>query len=612
MFFNYLKIAFRNIFKQKAYSAINILGLAIGIASCILVGLFIWQEFSYDSYHERAGDIYRISRKIQIMSQTNYSVETPALTAPTLAGQFPEIDKLTRIFFSDDDLIKYNDVMFYEDEMIYADSTFFDIFSYNVLRGNPKEFLRGTSGVVITTQIAERYFGSENPVGKILNVNNKYEFEVQGVIEDIPVNSHFTFNIIANYNALYNHPAGNYIEQWGATFGSYTYLLCKPGSDINNLEKKTSEYLSDIIPFAEGTKLDIVLQPLQDIHLYSNMEDEINPNSSISNIVVLISIVFFILILAAINFINLTTARAVKRAKEIGLRKVLGAVKFQLVKQFLGESVLISFISLLVGLVLVELFKPSFSTLVGSELSLGYLDNPGIITVILLGTIILGMSAGLYPSFVLTHFQPAKVLKGSSGINPGIGTGLLRKGLVVFQFSISIILIIITLLMNKQIGFMRNFEMGFEKDHTIIIETPERMGDKYETIKNELNNLNDVITSSACLGVPVYDSGFGTSLEPSADKGTEPISISVKMIDDDYNALFGLELLSGRMLSELSGADFTKVTVINETLARKLGYSDPGDAIGKVYRIGLNGYNVEVVGVIKDFHFSSVHDEVKP
>ena len=614
MFRNYLKIAIRNLVNQKAYSAINIMGLAIGLTACILVGLFVKQEFEYDSYLSTSDNVYRIIEEVHRPSgEAKYGM-TPGNLKTTIEGVFPEVKDVARIYFSYDDLVTNGEMKIYEDNIIYADSTFFSLFPYEAVSGNRDDFLKRKNTMVITESMADKYFRNDNPIGKTLILNNKNELEIVGVIKDVPVNSHFKFDFVATYKTLYDTPTGNFIEQWGATFGSYTYLMTYDNVDVKSLgEKITTEIVDKHFDLPQGLSMKLLLQPIEDIHLYSSMQDEIEPTSNVSYIIILSAIAFFIILLACINFVNLTTARAVKRAKEIGIRKVLGAFKHQLIKQFLGESIVVSYLALVVAFVLVEVVSPGFNTLIGTEVSIDYFSNVIIVIVILFTTTFIGFLAGLYPSFVLTHYQPVDVLKGSNRTTGGSkGSVFLRKGLVLFQFTISIGLIVLTLILNKQVDFMRNYDMGFEKEHTIVMETPVRIRDNYEAIKSELNSISGVNASCACLGVPVYDSGYGTNLDTKTENGGESINISVKTIDDDYQNIFNLKLVAGRMLSELTGADYYSVSIVNESLVRKLGYSDPIEVIGKTYRIGLNNFTLEIVGVIEDFHYKSLHEEVTP
>jgi len=615
MFRNYLKIAYRNIIKQKAYSIINIFGLALGLAACILVGLYIWQNLHYDDYHVKGDRIYRISVSTKTPQGTFPMAETPALLAPTLKQKYPEVDTIARIYFPDRDLISSSDKKIYEEDLIFADDSFFDIFSYNFLQGSAESALKDKNSVVITKSTAQKYCDSQNPIGKTLNFNNRIDFEVTGVIENVPVNSHFTFEMVATYSSLVDLPVGNYLHQWGATFGSYTYVLLQPETDPVQFGEKIAPFLNETMKLIEGIHQKFILQPVSSIHLFSDLEGEINPNSSITYLVILGSIALFILILACINFINLTTARAVKRAREIGVRKVFGAAKQQLIRQFLGESIIITLIALACSLVIIELFEPSFTRLIGTELTYKFFSSFGIMLTILLAAIIVGVLSGLYPAFVLTHFQPVQVMKGTVHSSRR-GSAFLRKFLVLLQFSISLILIIFTIIINQQIGFMRNFDMGFDEEEVILLKTPERMSYISETIKAELNEIPGIVKTSTSLGAPVAGNGFGTNLTPDLAHQDIEFMVSVRMIDHDFLDLYGVKLLAGRMLSELGEVDFTTKTLVNETTVRKLGFASNEEALGHNYTIGLSDgverFSPEIVGVVQDFHFNSLHEEVSP
>lgn len=617
MFKNYLKIAYRNIIKQKAYSLINILGLALGLAACILVGLYIWQDFHYDEYHTNKDNIYRISVETVTPNGTFHMGETPALVAPTVREQFPEIDKITRIFFSSEDLVSYDEKKFYEDEIVFADEDFFDIFTYDTINGNPAKFLKDKNTIVLTRDMAEKYFGKVNPIGKFITLNNTLNMEVVGVIENVPPNSHFSFDMATTYATLEDTPVGNYLDQWGATFGSYTYVMLHSGTDVEEFENKMNAFFTQVLPLTGGVTQKGILQLLSSIHLHSHFSDEINPNSSLTYILVLGSISLFILILACINFVNLTTARAVKRAREIGVRKVFGAMKRQLVRQFLSESVVLTCVALCFAFVLVELFKPAFSELIGTQLLYDTFSSTWIFLTIIISTLVIGLLAGLYPAFVLTYYQTVYVIKGNEAMLTGKkNSKILRKGLVLFQFSISIILIIFTLTINRQVRYMRGFDMGFEKDQTIILKTPTRMSRNSETIKNEMNAVLGVLKTSTSLGVPLLDRGFGTNLVPDTQHEDNSFMVSVKMIDFDFLDLYDLDLIAGQKLSDLQGANYKAVTIVNEATVKKLGFASPEEALGHAYTIGLSDgvkrFEPEIIGVVKDFHFNSLHNDVSP
>ncbi len=609
---NYIKIAFRNILKQKVYSLINVFGLAIGIAACIIVGIFIENELSFDKHNTNAEKILRVAIN-KIRSNTeSISAESPALLAPTMVDEYPDVKYASRIYFSSDDLVQYGDSKFYENNVAYADPDYMKMFTHSIIIGKRENLLLDKNTVILTESAAKKYFDNDNPVGKVLRINNQFDFIIEAVIEDVNPNSHFTFDFLASYESLMDQRVGNFITQWGATFGSYTYIMLNEGISKDAFQQKCSNLITEKSGPTPGLDIKLILQPMLDIHLYSNLDDEIQPNSSITFILIIISIALFILILAGINFVNLSTARAVKRAREIGVRKVVGALRIQIIKQFLSESILISLIALLVSVLLVELFKPVFAAYIGTNLEFKYLTNVNHIAVVVLTTCLVGICAGLYPAFVLSYIKPINALKSKSSLQAGVGGGInLRKILVVFQYSISLILIITTLVINDQTTFMRNFNMGFDKDYMLRFETPNRIGDKYKTYKTEFGRIPGVLSSSACLGSPISDNGFGTNLKPKVENNGEQFSIGVRFVDHDYIEHFGLELIAGQPLSAYSENNNEGIMIVNESLVKSLGYT-PNEALGKSYRLGLNQYEPQIAGVVKDYNFKSLHEEIQP
>ena len=615
MFKNYLKIAFRNIIKQKAYSVINIFGLALGLTACILVGLYIWQDFSYDNYHQNRDRLYRLTTHTTDPAGNYSLLQSSARIAPAIKQEFPEIDKITRVYFADDSLLDYDRIKFYEKEVIFADEEFFDMFSYNTIMGNQDDFLKRKNTAVISQNLAHKYFGDVSPVGNVMKYNDKLDIEVVGVIEDVPVNSHFSFDIVITYSCLNNLSKASWLENWHGTFGSFTYVMLHQETNIELFQEKCGIFLTQKKEIDGITKHAVELQPIDSIHLHSEGDDDVNVHSSIKNVLILGSIALFILILACINFINLTTSRAIKRAREIGVRKVFGAYKGQLIGQFLGESILVTFIALGIALVIAELAQATFAQLIGTELIYNIFSNPIIILIVIASTLLIGIFAGMYPAFVLTKYQPSRVMKGNFGKSSS-GSNLLRRGLVLFQFTISISLIIITLIINQQTSFMRNFDMGFEKDQVLILKTPTRIGRNYDVIKRELELIPGVTATSASLGVPVMDSGYGTFLVPDLANEEHNFNIAIKSIDEDYLDFYEIPLLAGKRLSDMEGGDFRNLTVVNEATVKQLGFASNEEALGNSYTIAFGDrdgrYKPEIIGVVKDFHFKSMKSEVSP
>jgi len=596
---------------QRFYSFINIVGLSIGITACILVTFYVKHDLSYDRYHKNAENIYRIEFSITQEGITNNLAQSQALLGPTLKNEYPEIKKLSRIYFSNRNLVKTGDKNNYEDRIVYADSAFFEIFSYQAIAGDITQFLKKPNSIILTESTAKRYFGKDDPLGKTIEIDNQYSFEVTGVIKDVPVKSHFKFDFIASYSSLDKQPVAGYFPQWGATFGSYTYMLTEKEFDPKAFEKKTENFFSTHITEYEGGWR-VLVRPLLDIHLNSHSSDEIEENSSMARIIIIGSIALFILLLACINFVNLSTARSSKRAKEIGMRKVVGAARFQLVQQFLGESVLISIASLLISIITVKLIMPSFSSLVGTEIGIGYNIDWTTMLLILGGVLLVGILAGLYPALVISSYKPVKVIKGVYSANSGKNkASFLRKGLVIFQFSISIILIAGTIIVNLQLKYLRTYNMGFDKENMIVLPVYEKVGKNYQTIKNELRNIPGVLSVTAGRSAPTGSNNIGTECRPNGNSNNfGAFGIEVNSVDYDYMNHFGVKLVAGRYFSEDFPGDFPNAMVINEKMVRSLGFKNAQDVLGKAYSIQLNGYIPEIIGVVKDFNSSSLHNEI--
>jgi len=611
MLINYFKNAVRILISQRFYSFINIVGLSIGITACILVLLYVKNDLSYDKYHKNAENIYRIEFSITQEGNTNHLAQSQALLGPTLKNEYPEIKKISRIYFSERSLVKAGDKNNFEDRIVYADSAFFEIFSYKPVAGDITQFLKKPNSIILTESTAKRYFGKDDPLGKTIEIDNQYSFEVTGVIKDVPVRSHFKFDFIATYSSLDKQPVAGYFPQWGATFGSYTYMLADKGFDPKAFEKKTENFFSNYIKSYEGGWR-VLTRPLLDIHLNSHSGDEIEENSSMSRIIIISSIALFILLLACINFVNFSTARSSERAREIGMRKVIGAARFQLVQQFIGESVLFSLASLLISIFTVKLLMPSFSSLVGTEIGIEYNSDWTTMLLILGGVLAVGILAGLYPALVISSYKPVKVIKGDYSANSCKNkASYLRKGLVVLQFSISIILIAGTLIVNLQLRYLRNYNMGFDKEYMIVLPAYGKVGNNYKTIKNELRSIPGVLSAAAGRGAPTSSKNIGTECRPNGNSNNiGAFGIEVNSVDYDYMNHFGVKLVAGRYFSEDFPGDFPNAMVINEKMVRSLGFKNAQDVLGKSYSIQLNEYKPEIIGVIKDFNSSSLHNEI--
>jgi len=612
MFKNYLKVAFRNVIKQKLYSIITVIGLAVGITCCLLIMLYVKQELSYDRFYPNADKIYRIGHMDIRPTRTDISAASPTPLAPALEAEYPEIEHITRVYFDSQVLFEYGEKQIYEDRVIYADPGFFDVFPFQLLKGDTAHLLDTPQSIVITASMAEKYFGDEDPIGKTLQVNKQDNFMVTGVMEDVPVNSHYHFDFVISFLAKNEQNFGTWLNLWTGYTTLYTYAVLPENINIGDFQGR----IEDIITRQAGKRPDIekiFLQRLTSIHLHSHFEDEIEANNFISNLIILSTIAFLILIIACINYMNLSTAQSAKRAKEVGMRKVLGAQRFQLVKQFMGESILLTFVAMFISIATVELFLPAFSSLVGKPVSIHYEQNVLFLGAFFLITLFVGIISSLYPAFFLSRHQPIKTLKGMrESLKASFGQVFFKRSLVVIQFVVSILLIVCTLLINQQLRYMRNANLGFDKEHMITVPVQSDSGRKqYEAIKNELLANPGVIGATACLRAPISGNVIVTYGRPAGASREQAFLVYHNFVDMDYMDNFGIELAAGRKFSREFATDIKEAFIVNEATVRKSGFSSAEEAINKRFQTGL-GIQGTIIGVMKDFHMSSFHEEIEP
>ncbi len=610
---NYLKIAFRSLKKHKGYSFINISGLAIGMAVCVLILMWVKNELNYDRFHEKADRICRVTLDLEAGSTLHTPVTLTAV-GPALVRDFPEVIYSTRMLRPNRVAVKYEDKLFQETRVGYAENAIFEIFTFPFVSGDPKTALEAPYTVVITESMAKKYFGDEDPLGKTLRFNNEQDFSVTGVVQDIPSNSHFRFNMLRSFQTFITE--GDVSDDQWFDVRFYTYLLLGENVDAKTLEQKLPDFLDKYVGEAmkaSGASIRLSLQPLKRIHLYSDFERDMSANSDITYVYLFSGIALFVLLIAGINFINLSTARSATRAQEVGMRKTLGAVRSRLIGQFLGESLIYSFLSMVLALILLKLSLPLFSTLIGRELSLNFIQTPWLIAVILGMAVVVGVFAGSYPAFFLSSFQPVRVLKGL--LKVGASNSRFRRVLVVFQFAISIALIVGTLIVYKQIVFMKNTELGFNKEHVVAIP---RMSDairkSYRSVRGELLGLPGVIDVGASDLVPSRGHLVASFL-PEGFPDDQRQTLDYMNVDTHYIPTMGIEIIAGRNFSEDLATDQDESVLINETAAKKLGWEDP---VGKrfVFRPppGQEGETTytTVIGVVKDFHMQSLREKITP
>ncbi|UCC40488.1 MAG: ABC transporter permease [Candidatus Aminicenantes bacterium] len=610
---NYLKIAIRNILKNKTHSIVNISGLAIGMACCILILLFVQDELSYDSYHSNADQIYRLAAALESSGEERHLAVLSAPCAEAFRSSFPEILKAARFFGEDRVLVQFEEKKFFEERFAFADPTVFEVFSYPLIRGNPKTALEAPYSVVLTEAIAQKYFGSGDPIGKRIVLDNKHTYNITAVMQDVPRNSHFRFNFLASFETLASIHGKRFLTHPGY-FSFYTYLLLQDNADIAALGQKFPEAAKKVFGAQIASRRRFYLQPLKSIHLHSHLDYEIEANSSTSYIYVFSAIAFFILLIAAFNFMNLSTARSAGRAKEVGVRKVLGAFRLQLVKQFLGESFILSLISLFLAIILVVLFQNSFNSLTGKELAFGDLGNSAIFLGLVGIVLIVGIFAGLYPALLLSAFQPVRILKGKLGA--GKKSSSFRRFLVVTQFSISIVLITSTIVIQNQLNYMRSRDLGFSREQVVVLPMLDQNTRKaYKAIKADLMQYPSIISvtaSSSVPGKPVTN----ISYRAEGTKEDETWKMDTFFIDYDFLETLDIDLATGRDFSREFSTDETSAFILNETAVRQIGWDNPlnkqivwprdlrrRDAIVK---------EGQVIGVVKDFNVTSLHENIGP
>ncbi len=611
---NYLKIAWRNLLKNKVYSIINIGGLAIGLACFLLIGIFVSNELSYDNYHEKKDTIYRVIHHSNADAPEDAWVWGNAPVGPALKSDFPEIIEKAQLSGRSDILLKYKERSLQQGDCFYADASVFSLFSWPLLNGDSETALEAPYSIVLTETTAKKYFGNENPIGKTLEgIGGRAAdgaYTVTGVMKDIPQNSHFTFDVLMSMSSFYQtRPA--IFDAWGYV-DFYTYLQVSENFDQATFESKIPAFLEKHIDAEEAAEYyyDISLESMNEIYLYSEADRQPGETGSLSNIYIFAIIGLFILVIASINFMNLATARSLERAKEVGIRKVIGAERQGLVYQFLGESLILVLFASLLGLILAFVGLPWLSALTEKTFTMASSLNAPVLLIYFGMTLLTGLFSGSYPAFVLSGFKPVSVLKGAFRTSPQ-GTNL-RKGLVVLQFSISIALIASTVVVYYQLGFMFNKDMGFDKEQQLILDfnwDGEVLGN-IEAIKEEFLALADVTSVSLSRTVPSsHFPAAGTDIETSQGN-MENFSPYIYEVDNNFIQHYNIEVVAGRPFSPDFPADSISSLIVNEAAAKEFGYSDPQQIIGKKFQQW--GREGTVVGVVKDFNYISLHQKVAP
>jgi len=621
MFKNYLKTALRNLSRKKGYTLINIIGLAIGMACCLFIFMFVNDELSYDKYSQYSERIYRINQDLKYGGTDLNVAVVSAPMAKTLVSDYPEVEKAVRFRSRGSFIIRYGEKSFKEKRFIYSDATFFEIFSIPLMKGNSDTALKEPYSMVISKKTAEKYFGHENPVGKTVKVDNKDEYKITGVFDKIPHNTHFHFDIIASLESLEESREQHW---WNSNFN--TYLVLSPHADPQALEDKFPQFIKKYMaPQLEkliGQSFDKMvssgnllvkfsLQPLQRIYLYSDQVAELEPNSDIKYIYIFSAIAFFILIIASINFMNLSTARSAGRAREVGIRKVLGSQRSQLIRQFLFESMTLSIISILLAIALVNLGLPYFNSLAGKSLKIASLLKWEFLLTAIAVTCATGFLAGLYPAFYISAFNPKSVLQGK--IKAGTKSKWLRSGLVVFQFTASILLIIGTLVVMSQLRYIQNKKLGFDKEHVLILDNAYLLDKQAETFKKEMLSHSQIKHAAISGFLPVPSNRNSSAVFPEGQMSNKKsTTLQNWVVDYDYINTMGMKIVAGRNFSRDYATD-DKAVIINQQTARQFGWSNPlGKTLSRITSNKGETSTYKVIGVVEDFHYDSLRNTIGP
>ena len=610
MFGNYFKISLRNIKKQKVFSIINIAGLAIGIATFLLIFLYIQHELSFDKFYKNSDRIYRLGCEAEREGSTRYWGWTDVIGGKKMAELYDEIEQHTRLMteIGDETQVIYEDRKFVEYRVMYADANFFELFQLPFIVGDPKTVLSSPKSVVITESTARKYFGEENPIGKILSIRNNFanaeqrnssdNYTITGIIKNIPANSHFHFDLLQSIKGsrFENHDR---LGWWQI----FNYFLLREGVKPESLENKFIDFVKNDYSYSPHVQVRFFLTPLTDIHLKSFVEHEPEPQGNITYIKMFSIIALFILIIACINFMNLSTAKSSGRAKEVGIRKSVGSLKSQLVGQFLIESILFGFFAFLLGIILVIIFLPLVNSVTGSSFGLEYFYNLPVILGLILFILILGIFSGSYPALFMSSFQPVSVLK--QNFSRKVKSSTIRNILVVFQFIISISVIAGTLIIKNQIDYILKKDLGFNKENVIVLSNSIELGEKTGVFKDELKNNTDIVNASSTYSYPAKYIHVG-NLRVKGAPTTENVSIFNTGGDCDFIKTMGMEIVKGRDFIRGMASD-TSAVLLNESAVKAFGLSKPVGTQLEAFRRTVN-----VIGVIKDFHYRTLHYEIAP
>jgi putative ABC transport system permease protein len=602
VFRNYLKIALRSLVKFKLYSAINILGLSVGLACCILISMFVKDELSFDKFHKNAASIYRVFVEFAGETRNDRFAGTQAPLAPALLAEFPEIVRAVRFADRYEELVSYKDRQFWEKGVMLADPSVFESFSFPLIKGDPRTALNDPSSIVLTERMARKYFGDEDPLGKVIRIGDESAqyYEISGILKDIPPNSQLQFDFLISFA---NQRGNIGWTQWNYT----TYVQLRPPASAGELERKLPDLVGKYMGAQARARSMLRLQPLTRVHLHSNLRGDLPTNRDLSHLYLFTAIALLILLLACVNFINLVTARSAIREKEVGLRKVVGANRRQLVFQFLGEALLLSFLAFLLSLPLAQLLLPAFNGLSGKAMTFGLLMDIRFIAVLAGMMLLVGALSGGYPAFVISRFRPAAILRKGAGDGSAVHPSVLRKILVVAQFVVSAVFLVSTLVMQRQMDYIKRKNLGYDKEHLVVLPIYYRdVRPKVELLKAEIAKGPLIIGATLTSYLPSKPNYHQNAWWEGLPENGQNVYFNWIPVDEDFIKTLGLKLTAGRDFSRDIPTDQSGAYILNEAARRMIGWDNP---IGKSFKIVGRG---TVIGVIEDFHYQSLHQQIEP
>ena len=610
MFGNYLKSAFRNITKHKGFSFINISGLAVGMACCILILLFVHYEFSFDKFHKNSDGIYRVLLNIgsTFRGKSRFNA-TAGILAPAMKDNFPEVIYATRVFqHRRDDVVKYDNKRFIEPRFYFADPDFLKMFNYPVIQGNSETVLNEPFSLLVSQAMALKYFGSRDPVGKTLRVNNEWDYLITGVFENTPENSHIRFDFLASFSSYMKISGAERFSEWGRMTNVTYFMLDNQASPLEFEEKLNALYRQNM-PNQQNSSGRVEIPSVSKIHFYDEALGEFEPGADIRTVYLFAAIALFILLIASFNYMNLSTARSSLRSKEVGLRKVVGASRKNLVKQFYGESILVTLIAFVFSLMLIKLFLPLFSDYIDRPLSFNLLSSPFILAAMGSIVIFIALVSGSYPALLLSSFKPISILKGNLGLRSK-GSVFFRNSLVVMQFTLSIALVFCTVVTINQLRFLKNRDLGFTKDYILTLNASQLLENRsYDSVKNEMLSFSGILDMTCSSYLPV-NIGSGGLVDWEGREEEDNLVAHMIWVDENFFNFYGIPIVEGRNFSKEYGSEKGISYILNEKAVKGIGWSDP---IGKRFSVDRNmKVPGPVIGIVKDFHYQPLHLEIQP